>query len=155
MKKFQETGTPLTDHEAEENGVSAPLNSLKTRGKSCDEELQNLSHRSRYEQVHHAPGVERRSGGESLQDASLPGTYGQSCGLEYPKMQENPPGDGRRLSNVKKFDTQQVVNQKMTEFGFPRHPQSEESSPDAKMRSLSWFGQKSQRPGDPLAFCAL
>ena len=37
VKKFQET--PLTDQNTKENGVSGPLNSSKTRGKSCDETL--------------------------------------------------------------------------------------------------------------------
>ena len=39
VKKFQETGATLTNLGSEENRVSAPLNSLKTRGKSCDETL--------------------------------------------------------------------------------------------------------------------
>ena len=69
--------TPLTDQGAEENGVPAPLTSSKTRGKSCDEtlspKLQNLGHRSRCEQIHHAPGIEGRFVGEALQDAASPG----------------------------------------------------------------------------------
>ena len=32
----------------------------------------------------------------------------------------------------------------MTEFGLPRHPQKKGSSPDPKIRSLSWFGRPSQ-----------
>ena len=94
VKNFQETVTPLTDQGAEENGVYASLNSSKTRGKSCDETLakaQNLDHRSRCEQIHHASGVEGQSGSEVIQDAASPGAYGQSCGHEGPKMQGNPP----------------------------------------------------------------
>ena len=37
VKKVQESETPLTEEGAEENGVSAPLNSSKTQRKSCDE----------------------------------------------------------------------------------------------------------------------
>ena len=33
----------------------------------------------------------------------------------------------------------------MTEFGLPHHRQRQESSPDATIRSLSWFGRPSQR----------
>ena len=57
---------------------------------------QNLGHRSSCEQIHHAPSVEGQSGGEALQDAASPLAYGQSCSHEGPKMQENPPGHGRR-----------------------------------------------------------
>ena len=78
--------------------MSALLNSSKTRGKAATKpspKLQNLGRRSRFEQIHHAPGVEGRSGGEAFQDAASPGAYDQSCGHEGPKMQRNPPGDGR------------------------------------------------------------
>ena len=94
VKIFQEIESPLTDPDAEENGVSAPLNTSKHEGKAVTKpspKLQNLDHLSRHEQMHHAPGIEGRSGGEALQDAALPGAYGQS-----PNMQGNPPGNGRR-----------------------------------------------------------
>ena len=41
---------------------------------------------------------------------------------------------------------------KITEFGLSRHPQRKGSSPDTKIRSLSWFGRSWQRPGGPLCF---
>ena len=36
VKKFQETGNTLDRPGRGKNGVAAPLNSLKSRGKSCD-----------------------------------------------------------------------------------------------------------------------
>ena len=98
VKKFHETGKHLYQG-AEENKVSAPLNSSTTRGKAAttpSPKLQNLGHRSRCEQIHHESGIEGRSGGEALQDAAPPGAYGHSCGHEGLIMQGNPPGDGRR-----------------------------------------------------------
>ena len=40
----------------------------------------------------------------------------------------------------------------MTDFGLPRHPQREELSPDAKIRSLSLFRRQSQTGRFPLLF---
>ena len=88
----------MTDQGAEENEVSAVSTPQKHEGKAAtipSPKLQNFGHRSRCEQIHYAPCVEGRSGGEVLQDAASPGTYGQSCGHESRKMQGNTPGDGR------------------------------------------------------------
>ena len=38
-EEFQETGNTFVDQGTEESGVSAPLNSSKIRGKSCDETI--------------------------------------------------------------------------------------------------------------------
>ena len=80
--------------------------------------LQNFNHHNRCEQIHHAPGVDERSGGEALQYTALPGAYGQSCGHEDPKSRKilQKMAEGT-LPNVvftdeKKFDIQQVVHQK-------------------------------------------
>ena len=48
-----------------------PSTSQKHEGKAATKpspKLQNLGHRSGWEQIHHAPGVKERSGGEALQD---------------------------------------------------------------------------------------
>ena len=93
VKKFQETGIPLTDQAAEENGVSAdsPLSSThqKHQEKAATKlppKLQNLAHRSR---------VSKSTIHQVLRnDLRVPGAYGQSCEHVGPKMQGNPPGDG-------------------------------------------------------------
>ena len=76
VKKFQKT----TPQKHEEKAAMKPL-----------PKLQNLGHRSRCQQIYHAPGDEGQSGGEALQDAASPVAYGQSCSHESPKMQGNPP----------------------------------------------------------------
>ena len=77
----------MTDQGAEENGMSALLNSTKTRGKSCDETLaENCRTLATAADV---PGVEGRYGGEAL-DVVSPRAYEQSCGHDSPKMLENP-----------------------------------------------------------------
>ena len=75
--------------------------SQKHEGKAATKlspKLQKLGHSNRCEQIHHAPDVEGQSGGQALQNATSPGAYCQLCGHEGPKMQENPPGDGRRYT---------------------------------------------------------
>ena len=116
-RSFRRLETPLTDQGAEENVVSSPLNSSKTQRKSCNEtlaKLQNLGHHSLCEQIYHPPGVDGRSGGEALQDATSPGAYGQSYGHEGLKMQGYAaflPQEKRKLvfADEKKFDIQQQV----------------------------------------------
>ena len=79
VNKFQVTENTLDRLGREENGASALLNSSKTREKSVMKhslKLQNLGHPSLSTQIHHAPGVEGRSGGEALQDVALSGAYG-------------------------------------------------------------------------------
>ena len=140
-----------------------PSTPRKHEGKAATKpspKLQNLGHPSRCEQIYHAPGVEGQSVGEALQDAASPDGYGQSCDQahEDPIMQGTHLGDGRRHAAEPCVHGQEEIwhpaggKLKMTEFGFPRHPQKEGSSLDAKIRSLSWFGWPSQRPGDSLCF---
>ena len=50
----------------------------------------------RCEQIHHAPGIEWLSEGESLQDAASPEAYGHLYGHEGSNIQRNSPGDSRR-----------------------------------------------------------
>ena len=90
---------PLNDQGAEENGVTAPLNYTKIRGKATTKpspKLQNLGHCRRFEQINHALGIERQTGVEALEDAASAGAYGLSCGHEGTKLQGNHPEDGRR-----------------------------------------------------------
>ena len=89
----------MIDQCAEEHGVSAPLSSSEAPGITCDEILAKAAELWPPQcmmVVHHAPGVEGRSGGEVLKDTASPGAYGQSCGHAGLKMQGNPPGDDRR-----------------------------------------------------------
>ena len=74
-------------------------------------------------------------------------------------MQENRAGDGQRRDAKPRIHGREEIRHpaggkpaKMTEFWLPRHPQWEEPSPDTKIRSMSWFGRPSQRPGGPLCF---
>ena len=84
----KKTECPLTSNPQKHEGKAATKPSPK---------LQNLSHRSRCEQIRHVPGVERQSGNEALQEIASPGAYGrQACGHEGSKIQGNHPGDGRR-----------------------------------------------------------
>ena len=112
--------TPLTGQGAEENGVYAPFNSSKTRGKSCDKTLAEATELWPPQSVWANPPCTRcweTICGEALQDDVSPRAFGQLCSHEGPKMQGNPPGDGRgtlpnlMLMDEKKFDIQQVVNQ--------------------------------------------
>ena len=89
----------MTDLGAEETRGPLPSSTQKQREKGATKpspKLQNLGHRSRYEQIHHAPDVEGRSEAEALQYATSPGAYGQSCSHEGPKMQENIPENNQR-----------------------------------------------------------
>ena len=43
----------------------------------------------------------------------------------------------------------------MTEFGLPRHPQGEGSSPDAKSAACHGLGGRYRHRDVPSAFCAL
>ena len=67
--------------------------------------LQNFGHRNRCEQIHHAPGVEGHSGGKALPGAASSGAYGQPCGHEGLKIQENPPGYGIILNKYFLFES--------------------------------------------------
>ena len=96
------------------------LTPQKPKGKAATKpspKLQNLGHRSRCEQIRHAPGVEGQSRGEVLQNAASPGAYGRTCSHEGPKLQGNPPGDGQRhatkprVHGREKIDTRQLLNQ--------------------------------------------
>ena len=110
--------TPWTNQGAKENGVSAPLNSSQTRGKAATKpssKLQNLDQRSRCKQIHHAPGVEGRSGDEALQDrqefrANHVAMRVQKCREILQKMTYGTLPN-LVFTDEKKFDIQQVVNQ--------------------------------------------
>ena len=84
VKKFQKTGNTLDwSGRGSKTKCLLPSTSQKHERKAATKpspKLQNLAHRSRCEQIHHALGVESQFGGEDLQDSASPGAYGQSCG---------------------------------------------------------------------------
>ena len=91
--------TPLTDQARQKTKCPLPSTHQKHEGKAATKsspKLQSLGHRRLCEQIHHAPGVEGRSGGEAFQNAMSPGAYGQSCCHEGSKVKGSCPGYSRR-----------------------------------------------------------
>ena len=80
VKKFQETGNTLDrPGRLRKRSDRFPQFLKKKKRKPATKlspKLQSLGHCSRCEQIHYAPGVEGRSGGETLQDTASPGAYG-------------------------------------------------------------------------------
>ena len=149
-RKKMEYPLPSTYQKHEEKAATKP-----------SPKLQPLAHRSWYEQIHHAPDVDGRSGrwspsrcciARSLRPIMWPwGT--KNAGKSFRRWPtarcRTSCSRTRRNSTSSRWQTS-----KMTKFVLPRHPQRRGSSPDAKICSLSWFcfGRPSQRPGGSLCF---
>ena len=121
VKKFQKTGNTFDQPgRKRKRSVRSPQLPEKQEGNAATKpspKLKNLGHRSRCEQIHHAPGIEGQAGGDALHAAS-PGATDNHVAMRGQKCRKilQKKADGTLLNLVftdkKRFDIQQVVNQR-------------------------------------------
>ena len=156
VKKFQETGNTPNRSGAEENGVSVPLNSSKTPGKSCNKTFADAAEPWPPQLVWANSSCTRCWGTIWRGSPSRCSIARSLRTIMWPRGPKNAEISSRRWPTARCrtscLRTRHSQREKSS-LDFPRHPQREKSSPDPKIRSLSWFERPSQRPGGPL--CSL